>query len=180
MTAEQQKTIGLQSVRVGRQPITEPVRGPGIIAFDQGKVAILRPLNQSRVIRLLAQPGDMVRAGEPLAELDMPNLSDEQASLATARASMREADAGIAVAREALRRGEILARDGSLSHAEAEQRRLVLAQATAASESARARVAALQAQINRLNPGGRPGVARLASPIAGVVVSVNASSGGAR
>ncbi len=177
MSAEQQKTAGLQTARVAAREITEPMRVPGSIAFAQGHVAVLRPLAQARVLRLLAQPGDLVRAGQPLAEIYMPSLADEEANLATARASVREAAAGVAVAREALRRGLLLSQDGSLSRAEAERRRLVLAQAEAQAESARARAAALQAQIQRLGAGRTPGVAMLSSPLGGVVVSVGITPG---
>ena len=177
MTAEQQKTIKLQTARAARRPITEPVNVTGTVAFDQGHVAVLRPLAQARVLRLLAQPGDTVRAGQPLAELDIPSLSTAQAGVASAQASMREAEAAVAVARDSLRRGEALARDGSLARAEAERRRLVLAQAEAAAEAVKARGGALQAEVARLNPGAKPGAGSLSSPIAGVVVSVGITPG---
>ena len=177
MTAEQQKTIKLQTARADRRPITEPVNVTGTVAFDQGHVAVLRPLAQARVLRLLAQPGDTVRAGQPLAELDIPSLSTAQAGVASAQASMREAEAAVAVARDSLRRGEALARDGSLARAEAERRRLVLAQAEAAAEAVKARGGALQAEVARLNPGAKPGAGSLSSPIAGVVVSVGITPG---
>jgi len=177
MSAEQQKTIKLQTARIGRREITEPVNVTGTVVFDQNHVTVLRPLAQARVLRLLAYAGDQVRAGQPLAELDVPSLANAQAELAAGRASLREAEAGVAVARDALRRGELLARDGSLSRAEAERRRLVLAQADAAAEAARARNAALQAAVARLNPGSTPGIGTLVSPIAGVVVTSTVTQG---
>jgi len=177
MSGEQQKTVQLQTARAERRPITEAVRVPGTVAFDQGHVAVLRSLSQARVVRLLVEPGDTVHAGQPLAELDSPGLADAQAGLATANATEREAAAGVAVARDSLRRGEILARDGSLARAETERRRLTLAQADAAVDSAHAHAAALQATVARLNPGSTPGLARLVAPIAGVVVVVGITPG---
>ncbi len=177
MSDEQQTTVKLQTAHADRRPITEPVNVPGTVAFDQGHVATLRPLAQARVLRLLVQPGDPVRAGQPLADLDIPSLTTAQTGLLAAQASVREAEAGVAVARDALRRGELLARDGSLSRAEAERRRLVLAQANAAAEAARARTGALQTEVGRLNPGARPGTGAIVSPIAGVVVTVGANPG---
>lgn len=177
MSDEQQKTIKLQTGRADRRPITEPVNMTGTVAFDQGRVAVLRPLSSARVLRLLVQPGDTVRPGQALAELDIPNLTTAQTGLTVAQASVREADAGVAVARDALRRGEMLARDGSLAWAEAERRRLVVAQAVSAAESARARAAALQAELKRLSPGATPGVGTITSPIAGVVVTIGANPG---
>ena len=177
MSAEQQKTIQLQTAHADRRPITEPVRVPGTVSFDQGHVAVLRPLAQALVTRLLAQPGDSVQVGQALAELQIPSLVTAQAGLTAARASNRESEAGVAVARDALRRGENLARDGSLARAEVERRRLVLAQADAGVESAHARTSALQADVARLNPGATPGTATLVSPIAGVVVTVGVTPG---
>ena len=177
MSDEQQKTVKLLTARTDQRPITQPVSVPGTVAFDQGHVAILRALAQARILRLLVQPGDPVRKGQPLAELDIPSLTTAQTGLTAAQASVREADAGVAVARNSLRRGEVLARDGSLSQAEAERRRLVLAQANAAADSARARAAALQAEINRLNPGAKPGSGAITSPIDGVVVTIGANPG---
>ncbi len=177
MSAEQQHTAGLQTARVTAREITEPMRVPGTVAFDQGHVAVLRALGQARVLRLLAQPGDRVRAGQPLAEVYMPSLADAQANLIAAHASVGEAVSGVAVARDALRRGQLLAADGSLSRAEAERRRLALAQAQAASLSARARASALQAQIQRMGAGSTPGIAALSSPLGGVVASVGITPG---
>jgi len=177
MSAEQQKTAGLQTVRVAAREITEPLRVPGTVAFDQGHVAVLRALGQARVLRLLAQPGDKVRAGQPLAEVYMPSLADAEANLAAARASLRQAASGVAVARDALRRGQLLAADGSLSRAEAERRQLDLAQAQAASDTAHARASALQAQIQRLGAGSAAGVATLSTPLGGVIASVGITPG---
>ena len=177
MSQEQQTTIKLQTARAQERPITEPVRVPGTVAFDEGHVARLRPLAQGRVLRLLVQPGDQVAAGQPLAELDTPLLTNDEENLAAARASVREAEAGVAVARDALRRGVILAGDGSLSRAEAERRRLVLAQAEAAADTAHAHVTALQAEVARLGAGATPGVSKLSSPLAGIVVQVGVTPG---
>ena len=177
MSDEQQKTVKLQTARADRRPITQPVNVPGTVAFDQGHVANLRPLAQARILRLMVQPGDAVRKGQPLAELDIPSLTIAQTGLTSAQAGVREAEAGVAVARDALRRGELLARDGSLSRAEAERRRLVLAQANAAADSARSRATALQADVSRLNPGAKPGAGAITSPIDGVVVTIGANPG---
>ncbi|HEX2941825.1 MAG TPA: efflux RND transporter periplasmic adaptor subunit [Rhodopila sp.] len=177
MSTEQQHTIGLQTAKAERREITQPVKAPGTIAFDPGHVAVLRPLAQARVTKLLVQPGDQVRANQPLATLEIPSLITEEENLASARASLQEAEAGVSVARDALHRGIILAHDGSLSAAEAERRRLLLAQAEAAAEVARNRLQALQTQVNRLNPSDTPGMGALVTPIAGVVVNMSITTG---
>ncbi len=178
MTPEQQKTVGLQTARAVREEITQPVRLPGTVTFDPGHVAVLRPIEQARVTRLLVQPGDVVAAQQSLAELDMPGLADQQQNLVGAQAAVREADAGVAVAKAALDRAVILARDGSLARAEADRRRLVLAQAVAAQQTARARVGMLAAMVARLNPiPGSNGLAALTSPIGGIVIASGLTPG---
>ncbi len=177
ISPEQQRTIGLQTAQATQRQITEPVHVPGTVGFDEGHVAILRPLAPGRIRRLLAQPGDSVRPGQMLAELDVPSLVTAQDDLAGARASLREAQAGVAVAEDAWRRGVLLARDGSLARAEAERRRLLLTQAQAQVQAARARASALQLGVSRMGPVAAPGTASLASPIAGVVVSVGVTPG---
>ena len=177
ITAEQQKTVQLQMAQAERRPITQPVHVTGTVGFDPGHVAILRPPGQARIIRLLVQAGDVVAAGQPLAEIDLPGLATTEQDLAAAQASVREAEAGVAVAREALHRGEVLARDGSLARAEADRRKLALAQAVAALDTAQARARALQTEIRRLNPTGQPGIAQLSSPLSGVVASVGVTPG---
>ena len=177
MSTEQQRTVQLLTSRAESRPITEPVRVPGAVMFDPGHVAVLRPFNQARVMRLLVGVGDRVTAGQPLADLDMPSLATYQQDLVAARAAVPEAEAGLALARAALARGEILARDGSLARAEAERRRLMVVQASTALDAARARATALGAIVGRLSPSGTPGVSQLVSPIAGVVAVQSATPG---
>ncbi len=177
MSKQQQQTVKLQVARAAERPISQPVRAPGVVAFDEGHVAMLRPLAPARVERLLVQPGDRVQAGQALADLSIPSLVSAQEGLASARAAAKESEAGVAVARAALRRGVILARDGSLAWAEADRRKLMLAQAKANLEAARSRVSVYEAQVKRLNPSGRPGQARLTTPLSGIVASVSVTPG---
>jgi cobalt-zinc-cadmium efflux system membrane fusion protein len=178
MSPEQRKTAGLSTAQAVERQITEPVRVSGTIGFAAGHVAILRPLAPGRLVGFLAAPGDHVQAGQPLATLDTPSLLTAQEDLRAARANMRSAAAAVAVARDAARRANILSQDGSLSRAEAEQRRLLLEQAQAAADAARERAATLQTEVARLHPAASvPGLAQLTSPIPGVVASIAATPG---
>ena len=177
MTAEQQKTVGLRTAQAQRRPITQPVQLTGSVTFDPGQVAVLRPYQQARIVRLLAEPGDAVSAGQTLIELDMPGLAELQQNLAGARASSVEAEVGVSVAAASLDRAVILSRDGSMARAEADRRRLVLAQAVEAQRIERARAAMLLTEIGRLAPAGATGIAQLRAPLGGVVVSVGVTPG---
>ncbi len=181
MSAEQQKTIGLQFSIAREEPITEPVHVPGAIAFAEDHLSLLRPLAPSRVLRLMVEPGTLVRRGELLALLDIPSLLDAEQQRAGAAAAVRQAASGVAVARAALQRGVALAADGSLARAEAERRRYALAEAVAAQDVAQARRTVLEAQIARLHPvpgpGAPPGEGALLAPIAGTVAQVGIEPG---
>jgi len=179
MSADAQKGAGLKTAPAVRRRVTEPIQAPGTILFDERHVARLRSFAQGRVLRLLVRPGDQVAVGQPLAELDIPGLTDARDSLAAAQAAVRQAQAEVQVAVASQRRGEMLARDGSVARAEAERRGAETARARAAADTARAQVAANEARVARLSPapGGSPGTGMLASPIAGVVVTVGVTPG---
>ncbi len=179
MSADAQKGAGLKTAHAERRRVTEPVQAPGTIMFDERHVARLRPFAQGRVLRLLVRPGDMVTAGQPLAELDLPGLTDARDSLAASQAALRQAQAEVQVASASQRRGEMLARDGSVARAEAERRGAETARARAAVDTARAQVSANDARVARLSPaaGSAPGTGMLTSPLAGVVVSLNLTPG---
>jgi len=179
MSVEVQKSAGLKTAHAEHRRVTQPLQAPGTIIFDERHVARLRPISQGRVLRLLVRPGDKVTAGQPLAELDIPGLTDVRDSLAAAQAALRQAQAEVQVATASQRRGEMLAHDGSIARAEAERRSAETARSRAAVDTARAQVSANQARVTRLSPaaGSAPGTGMLTSPLAGVVVSLNLTQG---
>ncbi|WP_428391512.1 efflux RND transporter periplasmic adaptor subunit [Lichenicoccus sp.] len=177
MSEAQQKTIGLQTEPVVRQPIIRAVHVPGEIIFDPSRVADLRPLAESRVIRLLVQVGETVRVGQGLASLQSTSIAADQSLLTEAEASERETRTQIAVAREALHRAVILVRDGAMARAQQDQRRLLLAEAEARQSAAGARAANLRDRLQRLGASGKGGLATLTSPIPGQVTQIGVTPG---
>ena len=183
MSTDQQHTVGLRTETVVTQPIIRTLHVPGAIVFDPSLTARLRPFAEARVVRLLVQPGQAVHAGSPLAELSSSRLASAQQSLLAQRAMQREAAAGIAVARAALRRGEILARGGSLAWAEVDRRRLLLIEAEARADTTRAQLALNRAELDELGAGddaseqATVGVGRLTTPIAGTVAAIAVTPG---
>ncbi len=177
MSPEQQRSAGLRTAIAEDRQIVQPVQLPATIEFDPARVAVLRAPAAARVRRLFAQPGDAVLAGQTLAELDIAELRNAQARRAAALATLRQAETGVTVVRAALHRAEILVADGALARAELERRRALLAQAQAETASAQATLIAEQAEVARLHPSVEPGIGLLASPIAGIVVSLGAAPG---
>lgn len=122
-------------------------------------IHVFAPASGVRVLQLLADEGDMVRAGQPLARLDTA-LANAQTS--AARASVAEAESNALRSRDEYQRAESIRDSGALSSEAIEQRR-------AASVAADARLAAARAQLAEVNARLQGGYVR--APIAGLVIS---------
>ena len=137
---------------------------PGRIVWDETRtVRIVPPLN-GKVVRVLAKPGDTVRAGQPLAILSSPDFGQVRADWRKAEAAAELAAKNLARSRELHQAGVIPAKD--LQQAEADQ-------ASASAEAARA--ASRYRQI--AGPSGDGQEYALSSPIAGTVVERNLNPG---
>lgn len=130
---------------------------PARLTWDEERTVRVFPPFAGRVTRLIAQPGDRVAAGAPLAELMSPDFGQAQADA-------RKAQADLGLATKGLERQRELAAHGVSSAKELEQ---------AQADEARARAEADRA-VGRLTAYGHnvAGDNRfvLRSPTAGVVV----------
>ncbi len=143
-------------------PVTEPLNGK--IVFDENRTARIYSPVAGRALRLRAQVGDVVKAGQALLELDSPDVGG-------AVADARKAQADLHLKQQALERSRMLVEGGVLARKEAEV-------AAADWESARAESARANARLNNLgvSTGGSDHYS-LRTPIAGVVVERNANPG---
>ncbi len=112
-----------------------------------------------RVLQVLADEGDMVRQGQPLARLDVAMAT---AQTSAAQASVAEAQSNALRARDEYQRAESIRDSGALSSEAIEQRH-------AASVAADARLAAARAQLALVNAQVQGGYVR--APVAGLVIS---------
>ena len=179
MSLDQQRTIGLATAPVLPRALVRSLHVPGRVEFDPGHVAAVRPLEQVRVLRVLVRPGDPVREGQALLLLLSPRVAADEAALPGAEAALTEATTGVAVARDAWHRSVVLAADGAMSRAEADTRRLLLAQAAARRAGASAEVHRLTGELARYGATGTgtDGDAVLRAPLGGLVVGVVAAEG---
>ncbi len=122
-------------------------------------IHVFAPASGVRVMQLLADEGDTVRAGQPLARLDV-NLSNAQTQ--AAQASVAEAQSAAIRARDEYQRAESIRSSGALSDEAIEQRR-------AAASAADARLSAARAQLQEVNARLQGGYVR--APMAGKVIS---------
>lgn len=143
---------------------SDTLRINGRLVWDESRtVRIFAPL-AGRIERLIAQPGQAVKAGEALALVSSPDFGQAQAEA-------RRADADYGVADQSLKRSRELAAQGVLAGKDLQAAEADFARAAAERERTRARAALY---------GGHSGVDQklpLKSPITGTVVERNANPG---
>lgn len=122
-------------------------------------IHVFAPASGVRVLQLLADEGDTVRAGQPLARLDTA-VANAQTSAAQANVAGAASDA--LRARDEYQRAESIRDSGALSSEQIEQRH-------AASVAADAKLAAARAQLAETN--ARLGGGYVRAPISGLVIS---------
>ena len=108
------------------EPLIEPLNAR--IMYDENVTARISSPIAGRIIKLGAQAGDTVRAGQPLLWIDAPEFSSAIADQANSQADVRQKQAVYARAKS-LYEGEVLARkdmessQADLAQSEAESRR---------------------------------------------------------
>ncbi len=117
------------------------------------------------VRRFLVDIGQRVRAGQPLAVLDVPDVEEQ---LREARANASQAAAALRLARVELARWRILYRDSVITREELDQRQ-------ANYDAAVASVAAAEANVRR--NAELVGYATVTAPFSGIVTSRNVDEG---
>jgi len=159
----------MRDIRVTTQIVESRTGGDevsllGELAVDERAYAEVGAPMPARASRVLATPGDAVRRGQPLLELQSPDLGRARAEYLSAAARLRLADAALARKRALLQDRIVPLRE--VQEAEAEQ------------EAARASVRSAQAALAAFGvqpPSGElPADAStfiLRSPIAGTVVA---------
>jgi RND family efflux transporter MFP subunit len=170
--AIQRAGIVVAPVSAGRDVAT--LRLPGVVQPNAYKQVSVTPLVGGRVTRVMAELGQSVRRGQPLAEIFSPELAEAKTRFVSARAELDAHE------RE-LQRTEKLVVIGSASRQEVERLHAEHTAKLTAVESARSRLELLglsAAAIANLGPGNEVGAASTVfAPIAGVVTERTANTG---
>ena len=133
-TAKPVAAFAVSVVRVQAQDIPRSVLVSGpVSAWEEMQLGV--EVSGLRVTSLLVDVGQSVRKGELLLQLDHRSLD---ADLAQADASLREAEAGAALARSQLARGELLVKDKYISATQVDELRAGRVQGDARVGTARA------------------------------------------
>jgi len=160
------RDLRLTTTKVEQRPGGEGVNVVGELHADQSRYAEAGVPVTARVVRLLAVPGQHVRAGQVLAEA-------QSVDLGRARADYDAAQARVTVARAALERKRALA-DRIVPRREVEEAEADL---TAAQAELRAAGATLQALGVSPVSSGDASRLPLVAPIAGTVIERNITLG---
>lgn len=160
------RDLRLTTTKVELRPGGEGVSVVGELQADQGRYAEVGAPVTARVVHLLAAPGQNVRAGQVLAEV-------QSVELGRARADYDTAQARATLARTALERKRALA-DRIVPRREVQEAEADLAAAQAEVRAAEATLRALGASARS---GGDASRLPLVAPIAGTVIERNIALG---
>lgn len=136
----------------------------GRVVWDETRTVRVAPPLTGKVVRVLAQPGDVVRAGQTLAILSSPDFGQ-------VRADWRKAEADAALFAKNLARSRELHEAGVIPAKELQQAEADHARATAETARAASRYRQLA------GPSGDGQEYALSSPIAGTVVERSLNPG---
>ncbi len=93
MPAELRQRAGVRAVVIQRRPLAPTLELVGAVEFDGDRVAEVGSRTAGRVARIMVRPGSIVRAGDPLVEVESTAVADVAAAYSAARAGVAEAQA---------------------------------------------------------------------------------------
>ena len=160
--APQLEMIQSQTITLSPVPLADALSAR--VTYDDNRTARIAVSYAGRIVALKASPGDTVKAGQVLAEIDSPDVGTAVADEHKARADEQRKHLVVERARE-------LVADDTVSQKDWESLQADLAVAHA--ETLRA-----EQRLKNLNPRGAPIAGQrvqLVSPIAGVVTERNAT-----
>jgi len=171
LSADALKTAGIETLMVSREVFHPHVVASGVIRPVAQKSVSIRSPAAGRVVRVLVDVGERVRAGQPLAEL----ASQE---LAAALARHRTASAKQAAAQKSLKRAEALLGLKGISEAEVEVRRAEAEVASAEALAARQDLARLGLAPPGLEAASsEPDAIPIMAPLSGTILARTVSPG---
>ena len=148
----------------GRQDVPAVLSATGSLAARRD-LPVGVPGEGGQVVRVLAEPGQWVRAGQTLAVIDRSVQSQESAQLA-AQIEVNRAD--LRLAQNELERAQALVSRGFISQADLDRKRATRDAAAARVRVAEAQLGASRARIGRLD---------VRAPAAGLVLDRNVEAG---
>jgi len=189
LTVEAMQRHGVTVATVGESnALRQPIIAPAAVIYDPDRVAHVGTVASGRIAKLHVGEGTLVAAGDPLVDIDSPELGQAQNEFLRKRAAQAVAQAATISAQQVHERARALLAEQALPAAEAQRREADFARATTELLAAEAD---LQAADNTLILLGLDDAARAAlaqsakvsprltvrAPIGGMVIERSATLG---
>ena len=149
MEVEAQKNLGLRVESAQMRAVVQTIRTTGTVGPNETRVAHVRPLTRGRIIKVNAQLGDQVRAGDVLATYDNIELGEALGQYGVGLAELKRAQSAVGVASRSVERAQSLVDLGAVAKAEVERRSAEQASAQAAIDTQRAELARIEEKLHR-------------------------------
>jgi membrane fusion protein, heavy metal efflux system len=186
VTAEQLRQFRMETPFERKVSVVREATGK--VAFNEDNATPVFSPYTGRIMRLLVKPGDAVRKGEPLVEIDTPDIVAAESDLLTGKAALAKAGATL---RQAERNRDRLKRLVAGEAAPVKDLEQATTDAQNAGNDVRAAEAATDAALQRLTVFGKSPeeiqkivttrqvdrIAKIFSPISGTVVARKAGPG---
>jgi len=98
VTLEEAQMQSINLVAATMQAFRAEKQATGKLAFNEEFMTPVFSPYTGRVIRLLAKPGDLIKQGSPLFEIDTPDLVQAESDLITAGIALARSNAGLELA----------------------------------------------------------------------------------
>ncbi|MHB8879899.1 MAG: efflux RND transporter periplasmic adaptor subunit [Thermodesulfovibrionales bacterium] len=85
LSEEKQKAAGIETIKISSESISVSTSATAVIELNADKVSKISPRTSGRIVKLIASLGDRVKAGQPLALFDSPELGQTWAEYAKAK-----------------------------------------------------------------------------------------------
>jgi cobalt-zinc-cadmium efflux system membrane fusion protein len=152
-------------VEVAReQDLATQLDAPGRIAFDDLRVAHVFSPVSGRVVRIVAAPGQRVRKGDPLLEIDSPDVGIALSDVGKAEADLAASERELKRQRELVEAHAGPQRDLDVAQGAAERARAELARARQRAEMFRRRGTGVSQRFSLRAPIDGEVIARAANP----------------
>lgn len=156
--------LAVLTVATVKDPAQSTLELTARLAWDENRTVRVYPPFNGRVVRIAAQPGDQVKAGQALASIASPDFGQAQADVGKAAADFALAEKSLARVKELFDNGVAPRKD--------------LAQTEADHARARSELSRAQARVGLYGGGASVDQSlSLKTPLAGIVVERNLNPG---
>lgn len=173
LSQEKQKASGIEVQKVAQESISAPLAATAVIEPNADRVSKISPRTSGKIVKVMASLGDRVKAGQPLAYFDSPELGQIWAEYLKAKGRVE-------LTRKNLKREETLFEKKVSPEKDVLKARQELSEAEADLNLSKERFRLLGIDITPFEADRKNGdhpLLPLSSPISGAVIEKTVSQG---